>query len=133
MGYSMINQMNQSDGGGRRFTMIGAAYSASPNFYPYDENGDYKDLRSWYSWSSHEIKNPLCMAYESTYKTVTNLTNINAALNFNPIKGLSIRTSFGWKDLMPATMVTPPKSIFTKIILPMSTTSVVRTSLTKIS
>ena len=44
---------------------------------------------------AHEIKNPLCMAYESTYKTVTNLTNINAALNFNPIKGLSIRTSFG--------------------------------------
>ena len=96
MGYSMINQMNQSDGGGNGgSSMIGAAYSASPNFYPYDENGDYKDLRSWYSWSSHEIKNPLCMAYESTYKTVTNLTNINAALNFNPIKGLSIRTSFG--------------------------------------
>lgn len=96
MGYSMINQMNQSDGGGNGgSSMIGAAYSASPNFYPYDENGDYKYLRSWYSWSSHEIKNPLCMAYESTYKTVTNLTNINAALNFNPIKGLSIRTSFG--------------------------------------
>ena len=49
MGYSMINQMNQSDGGGNGgSSMIGAAYSASPNFYPYDENGDYKDLRSWY-------------------------------------------------------------------------------------
>ena len=96
MGYSLINQMNQSDGGGNGgSSMIGATYSAAPVFYPYDENGDYKDLRSWYSWSSHEIKNPICMAYESTYKTVTNLTNINAAINFQPVKGLSVKATFG--------------------------------------
>lgn len=96
MGYSLINQMNQSNGGGNGgSSMIGAAYSAAPVFYPYDENGDYKDLRSWYSWSSHEIKNPICMAYESSYKTVTNLTNINAAVDFHPIKGLSVKATFG--------------------------------------
>lgn len=96
MGYSLINQMNQSNGGGNGgSSMIGAAYSAAPVFYPYDENGNYKDLRSWYSWSSHEIKNPLCMAYESTYRTVTNLTNINAAINFQPVKGLSVKATFG--------------------------------------
>ena len=32
-----------------------AAQDWNHTFYPYDENGDYKDLRSWYSWSSHEI------------------------------------------------------------------------------
>lgn len=96
MGYSLINQMNQSNGGGNGgSSMFGAAYSAAPVFYPYDENGDYKDLRSWYSWSSHEIKNPICMAYESSYKTVTNLTNINAAVDFHPIKGLSVKATFG--------------------------------------
>ena len=96
MGYSLINKMNQSDGGGNGgSSMIGATFSASPIFYPYDENGNYKDLRSWFSWSSHEIKNPFCMAYESTYKTVTNMTNLNAALNFQPIKGLSIKATFG--------------------------------------
>ena len=96
MGYSLINQMNQSDGGGNGgSSMIGATYSAAPVFYPYDESGNYKDLRSWYSWSSHEIKNPICMAYEATYKTVTNLTNINAAINFQPIKGLSLKATFG--------------------------------------
>lgn len=96
MGYSLINQMNQSNGGGNGgSSMIGAAYSAAPVFYPYDENGNYKDLRSWYSWSSHEIKNPICMAYESSYKTVTNLTNINAAVDFHPIKGLSVKATFG--------------------------------------
>ena len=68
------------------------------------------------------------MAYESTYKTVTNLTNINAALNFNPIKGLSIRTSFGLEGSDARYDGYTTKSIFTKIILPMSTTSVVRTS-----
>ena len=95
MGYSLINQMNQSDGGGNGgSSMIGATYSAAPVFYPYDESGNYKDLRSWYSWS-HEIKNPICMAYEATYKTVTNLTNINAAINFQPIKGLSVKATFG--------------------------------------
>ena len=35
------------------------------------------------------------MAYESTYKTVTNLTNINAAINFQPVKGLSVKATFG--------------------------------------
>ena len=96
MGYSLINQMNQSDNGGNGgSSLIGATYSASPIFTPYDENGDYKDLRSWFSWSSHEIKNPICMANEATYKTVTNLTNLNASLNFQPIKGLSIRATFG--------------------------------------
>ena len=96
MGYSLINQMNQSDNGGNGgSSLIGATYSASPIFTPYNENGDYKDLRSWFSWSSHEIKNPICMANEATYKTVTNLTNLNASLNFQPIKGLSIRATFG--------------------------------------
>lgn len=96
MGYSLINQMNQTDGGGNGgSSMIGATYSASPVFYPYDENGNYKDLRSWFSWSSHEIKNPLCMVYESSYKTVTNMTNINTALNIRPLKGLSIKATFG--------------------------------------
>lgn len=95
-GYSLINQMNQSDGGGNGgSSMIGATYSASPVFYPYNDDGSYKDLRSWYSWSSHEIKNPICMINESTYRTVTNLTNVNASLNYKPIKGLSLKATFG--------------------------------------
>lgn len=96
MSYSLINQMNQSDSGGNGgSSMIGATYSASPVFYPYNEDGSYKDLRSWFSWSSHEIKNPICMINEATYKTVTNLTNANATINYKPIKGLSVKATFG--------------------------------------
>lgn len=99
LGYSLINKMNQSDGGGNGgSSMIGAAYSASPVFFPFDEKGNYKDLRSWYSWSSHEIKNPVCMANESTYKTATNMTNANASVNVHPIEGLSIKGSLGMES-----------------------------------
>lgn len=96
VGYSSVKRMNQSDGGGNGgSSMIGGIYSASPLFVPYTEDGKYKDLRSWFSWSSHELKNPVIMANEATYKTAANLSNVNAAVNLKPIKGLSIRSSLG--------------------------------------
>ncbi|MDR2087009.1 MAG: TonB-dependent receptor [Dysgonamonadaceae bacterium] len=99
LGYSLIEKMNQSDGGGNGgSSMIGSIFSASPLFTPYDENGNYKDLRSWFSWSSHEVKNPLSMAYESSYKTVTNLTNVNTSITCKPLKGLSIKATFGMEN-----------------------------------
>jgi len=99
LGYTLINKMNQSDGGGNGgSSMIGSAFSASPLFYPYNEDGSYKDLRSWFDWSSHEVKNPLCVANEYTQKTSTNLTNGNAAFILKPIKGLQIKGVFGLEN-----------------------------------
>ena len=96
LGYSLIDRMNQENGGGHGgSSMIGAAYSAAPVFTVYDENGEYKDLRSWFSWSSHEVRNPMMMAYESTYKTVQNLNNINTSINLKPFKGMSLKSSVG--------------------------------------
>ncbi|MCE6991437.1 TonB-dependent receptor [Dyadobacter sp. CY323] len=96
LGYSKVDRMNQSDNGGvGGSSMIAAIYSASPAFTPYDEKGGYKDLRSWYSWSSHELKNPLIMANESKYRTNSNISNLNTSLNFKPFNGLSIKSSVG--------------------------------------
>lgn len=96
VGYSSVKRLNQSDGGGvAGSSMMSAIYSAAPLFTPYDEEGKYRDLRSWFSWSSHEIKNPVMIANETSYKTVSNLSNVNASLNFKPLKGLSIRSSLG--------------------------------------
>lgn len=99
MGYTFVDRMNQNDGGGNGgSSMLAAAYSAPPTFSPYNENGKYRDLRSLYSWSSHELRNPLMMAYESRYKTAQNLNNINASANFKPFKGLSLRSSVGLEN-----------------------------------
>ncbi len=95
LGYTLIDKMNQTDGGGNGgSSMIGGTFSAAPTFTIYDENGNYKDLRSWYPWSSHEIKNPLLMANEATYQTVTDLTDANMSLKFKPVKGLTITANF---------------------------------------
>jgi len=99
MGYTFVDRMNQADGGGNGgSSMLAAAYSAPPTFSPYNEQGKYRDLRSLYTWSSHELKNPLMMAYESKYKTAQNLSNINASANFKPFKGLSLRSSVGLEN-----------------------------------
>ncbi len=95
LGYTIIDKMNQTDGGGNGgSSMIGGTFSAAPTFTVFDENGNYKDLRSWYPWSSHEIKNPLLMANEATYQTVTDLTDANMSLKFKPVKGLTITANF---------------------------------------
>ncbi len=99
MGYTMTEAFNQSNSGGHGgSSMMAAAYSASPLFTPYDENGNYKDLRSWFSWSSHEVRNPINMAYESTYKTASNLSNLNATVDFKPFEGFSLKGIFGLEN-----------------------------------
>ena len=95
LGYTLIDKMNQTnEGGNGGSSMIGGTFSAAPTFTIFDENGNYKDLRSWYAWSSHEIKNPLLIANESSYQTVTDLTDANMSIKFKPVKGLTITANF---------------------------------------
>ena len=96
IGYTSTTAMNQSSGGGNGgSSLVSSIYSASPLFVPYDEEGNYKDLRSWFTWTSHELRNPMCAAYENTDKNVTNMTNINASVVFKPMKGLSFKSIVG--------------------------------------
>ena len=95
LGYTYIDMMNQTDSGGNGgSSLIAATFSAAPTFTVYDENGNYKDLRTWYSWSSHEIKNPILMANEATYQTGTDMTDANLSLKFKPVKGLTFTANF---------------------------------------
>lgn len=95
LGYTYIDKMNQTDSGGNGgSSLIAATFSAAPTFTVYDENGNYKDLRTWYSWSSHEIKNPILMANEATYQTGTDMTDANLSLKFKPLKGLTFTANF---------------------------------------
>ena len=96
LGYTNTNAMNQSSGGGNGGnTLVGGIYSASPAFEPYDAEGNYKDLRSWFPWTSHEIRNPMMVAYENTDKSVTNMTNINASIVFKPFTGFTFKSVVG--------------------------------------
>jgi len=95
LGYTYIDKMNQTDAGGNGgSSLIGATFSAAPVFTVYDENGNYKDLRSWYSWSSHEVKNPVLMANEASYQTGSDLTDANLSLKIKPVKGLTFTANF---------------------------------------
>ena len=95
LGYTYIDKMNQTDAGGNGgSSMIGATFGASPIFTIYDENGNYKDLRSWFSWSSHEVKNPVMMANEAFYQTGSDLTDANLSLKIKPVKGLTFTANF---------------------------------------
>lgn len=100
LGYAKVLRMNQTNEGGvGGSSMIAAVYSASPYFTPYDENGNYNDLRSRFSWSSHELKNPVVIANESYYKTDYNINNINVAINLKPFTGFTFKTSFGVENI----------------------------------
>lgn len=95
LGYTYIDKMNQTDSGGNGgSSLIAATFSAAPTFTVYDENGNYKDLRTWYAWSSHEIKNPILMANEATYQTGTDMTDANLSIKIKPVKGLTFTANF---------------------------------------
>ena len=95
MGYSLIDKMNQtSEGGAGGSTLIAAAFSAAPTMTPRDADGNYNELRVWYPWSSHELRNPILMANEASYQTVTDLTDANMSLKFKPVKGLTFTANF---------------------------------------
>ena len=97
LSYTSTENMNQSDGGGLGgSSMIHAIYSCPPLFYPFDDEGNYLDFRAITgAWMSHELRNPMNIAYESTYKTVTNMTNINASIEFKPVSGFSLKSVVG--------------------------------------
>lgn len=99
MGYSALVGFNQSQGGGAAgSSLMSAIYAASPHFYPYDENGDYKELRTWFPWSSHELRNPMNIVNESKYKTDNRLSNINSSFVLKPLPGLTFKTIFGYEN-----------------------------------
>jgi len=96
MGYTTTTSMNNSGGGGNGgSSMIGAIFSASPLFVPFDDEGNYIDLRGLLPWTSNEIRNPMIVAYENEDKSIANLTNINGTITFKPFKGFSFKSIVG--------------------------------------
>lgn len=96
MSYARTSRLDQNSGGGNRGgSLIGGAFASPPSLQAYNEDGSYKNLQLAYPFISNALFNPINIINEESNKTFANLTNINAALNYELFKGLNIRSSFG--------------------------------------
>lgn len=98
--YARTNKSMKSSGGGNRGgSLIGGIISSPPTLTPYNEDGSYQDLRLAYPFMSNALYNPINMINEQSNETEADLTNNNVALTYKPIKGLSLKASFGVESL----------------------------------
>ena len=87
---------NQSQAGGNRGnSILSAAYFTPSILYPYNDDGTYNDISTNYTFVSSNLRNPVLLINETDSKTRANLTNINAAVTYKPVKGLSLKASLG--------------------------------------
>lgn len=100
MAYARTTKDQQnSSGGNRGSSVIGAAISAPPSVSPYNEDGSYNNIMLSYPFMSNALYNPLNVINEQRSKVKANLINTNAALTYKPIKGLSLKASIGVENL----------------------------------
>lgn len=85
--YTRTNHNKQSG-------ILSSFVMAPPTVGPYDEGGNYTDLRTLYPFSPSGQNNPEAQILEKSYKWTSNRTMANAALFFNPIKELTFRIAF---------------------------------------
>ena len=75
-------------------TTLSAALVAPPTIAPYNENGQYSEVRA-YNFSPNELDNPLAMAKERKQFTNSKNVMVNSTLAYEPIKDLLFKTSIG--------------------------------------
>lgn len=98
--YTRTDKHTQDSGGENRGgSIIGAAISSPPTLTPYNEDGSYRNLRLAYPFMSNNLNNPINRINEISNKTKADLTNVNAAIAWKPVKGLSIKSSLGIESL----------------------------------
>lgn len=96
MVYTRTGRNDQNSGGGNRGgSLIGGTLAPPPSLQPYNEDGNYQNHQLAYPFMSNTLQNPLNIINETSNKTNANLGNINLALSYEFIKGLSLRSSLG--------------------------------------
>ncbi|MFT4031770.1 MAG: TonB-dependent receptor [Siphonobacter sp.] len=84
-----------SEKGNRGSSLISAMLSGYPTAPAYNSDGSYTNLGQFYSWGSNAIVNPLNFIYQQSDKIRSNKVLANAALSYEPIKGLTLKTLGG--------------------------------------
>ena len=96
MVYTRTGRDDQNSGGGNRGgSLIGGTLASPPSLQPYNEDGSYQNLQLAYPFMSNALLNPMNVLNETSSKTNANLGNVNLALGYELVKGLSIRASLG--------------------------------------
>lgn len=94
--YTHTSKNNKQSGGGNRgSTLISSAISAPPTLTPYNEDGSYSLLYDQYPFLASSLKNPVNLINSTTHTVKANMTYVNAAFVFQPIKEVSFRSTFG--------------------------------------
>lgn len=75
-------------------TVLSAVLVAPPTVNPYDSAGSYSAVRI-YPFSPNELRNPLAMARERRQKSTIKYVLAGAAVSYEPVKNLVLRSSFG--------------------------------------
>ncbi|MBE9460693.1 TonB-dependent receptor [Dyadobacter sp. UP-52] len=84
-----------SEKGNRGGSLFSAALSGYPTVAPYKTDGTLSNLGETYSWGSNAIVNPLNFINEQTEHIQSNKVLANAAVTFEPIPGLILKTLGG--------------------------------------
>lgn len=89
------SDMKNSDKGNRGGSLMSAILASYPTIAPVLPDGSYSRLAEAYSWGSNVITNPLNYLYQYSNKIRSNKVLANAAVTYEPIKGLQIKTLAG--------------------------------------
>ncbi|KKL09088.1 hypothetical protein LCGC14_2569360, partial [marine sediment metagenome] len=93
---SYLNTKRQDSGGGARGTsLIGAAISAAPISSPFNDDGSYRVLANEYPFVAPDIVNPINFLNEQSTEIKANIVLSNVAVVYNPIADLTVRISGG--------------------------------------
>ena len=84
-----------SEKGNRGGTLMSAMLSGYPTIPATLTDGSYSRLAEAYAWGSNVITNPLNYLYQFSDKIRSNKILTNAAVTFEPVKGLQIKTLAG--------------------------------------
>ncbi|MDR2118594.1 MAG: TonB-dependent receptor [Tannerellaceae bacterium] len=92
------NRQNNS-GSNRGGSLFGSIYSTPPVLTPYNDDGTYRNHQLAFPFMSNALFNAINIINETSNKTNANLTNVNAAITYKPVKGLSLKVSGGIQNL----------------------------------
>ncbi|SDM49441.1 SusC/RagA family TonB-linked outer membrane protein [Kriegella aquimaris] len=87
------NENEYASAGFRGNSVISAIFGAPPTLSPYDENGEYRELRYSYPFMSDGLLNPEAYIQEVSSISQTRNNTINLGVDYKPIKQLSINLS----------------------------------------
>jgi TonB-linked SusC/RagA family outer membrane protein len=101
-----------SDNGSKGSSIVNGLLGAPPTIGPFDATGKYSNVQA-YSFSPNNLINPLALALERKNQINTKYALVGAAVTYEPIKNLFIKSSLGVENNSAKENTYSPSVIFT--------------------